>query len=145
MSFQNAVINTSDIAHCYQSGLGAIKNNERDKFSFRNTRLIEGSVDIDSCTMSKYPQDSRWDYVIGYGNSAHFVEIHPAQTGNVEEVRQKIIWLKDWLKAHGSQLFAHSPKFYWIASGKVAIRKGSPQEKKLNALGLFGPKERLCL
>jgi hypothetical protein len=140
MSFRDDVVATSDISGCYQCGLNGIKSSERSYFRFSDTRKIDGSVDIDSCVKSKYPYDNRWDYMIGYNDEIYFVEIHPASTSEVRTMISKLTWLKQWLRDQSSPL---EGSFHWVASGKVAIAKGSPQARKLACSGIVGPK-RVC-
>jgi hypothetical protein len=74
-----------------------LKEGESQLIAVNNTRLLEGSVDIDACTLKNHPNEARWDYAIGYESKAYFVEIHPADTSNVNEVIKKAEWLKQWL------------------------------------------------
>jgi hypothetical protein len=60
--FRKAVEDTPDIANCYQvglRGLGAYSS----KVQLSDTSKCSGSVDIDACTTTKYPQSNRWDYL----------------------------------------------------------------------------------
>ena len=140
MSFRDDVMATADISSCFCSGLGGVKRSERSYFIFSDTRKIDGSVDIDSCIRSLCPQDNRWDYVVGYDGKTYFVEIHPANTSEVDVMISKLTWLKRWLRDQSSPLRG---TYHWVASGKVAIAKGSPQARKLAISGIFGPK-RVC-
>ena len=63
---KTAVEHTDDVKGNFKAGLGAIKNNERQKFVVPDPRLIGGSLDIDSSTRDKYPDDFRWDYAVEY-------------------------------------------------------------------------------
>ena len=130
--FQQVVENTQDIASGYKPGLQAIENKYRNKISL-DSSLLNGSVDIDSQVKSLYPEDSRWDYVIGYNNMAYFVEVHPASTTEVLTMLNKVSWLEKWLvsKAPLLQQVRKGKLLYWIPSGNCRILKGSPQEKKL--------------
>ena len=143
MSFKDDVISTSDISGCYQSGLSAIKGSDKSFFRSSLTRNIQGSIDIDSCLVSKYPSANRWDYVLGYEDTCFFVEVHPASTSEVSKIIAKKKWLIDWLRSQSSPLLDREHSFHWIASGKVDIRKGSRQEKLLNLSGIKGPK-KIC-
>ena len=82
---------------------------------------------------TRCPNESRWDYVIGYNGSVFFVEIHPAQTSNVEEMIKKVIWLKNWLKGSAPELMSlhKCGVFHWIPSGKVKILSTSSQARKI--------------
>lgn len=63
----------------------------------------------------------------------NFVEVHPANTSNVDEVVKKKKWLDVWLKTNALDLKAMmaGTGYYWIASGKVAILPNSPQAREI--------------
>jgi len=91
--FKRAVLNTSDIANCYQPGLQALRA-YNTKILIKNKSLCAGSVDIDECVKSKYPNSNRWDYCVGYGNQVYFIEVHSANTSEVGTMLAKLQWLK---------------------------------------------------
>lgn len=130
--FKLAVDNTDELKGGYHPGLQALKGNS-SKISVCNQRNLLGSVNIDDCTKGFYPNDSRWDYAIGYAQKAWFVEVHPANTSNVKEMVRKVQWLEGWLQDSGIQLanIRRDPLHYWIPSGKVCISKTSPQYRCL--------------
>lgn len=130
--FKKTVEITPDICDGYCNGLQALKANAA-KVVANEPRKLEGSVDIDACTLELYPAEPRWDYVIGYEDHAYFLEVHPANTSNVNEMIRKADWLKQWLKQKAPALkrLAANDTLYWIPSGKYAIRPGSPQYRKL--------------
>lgn len=122
MSFQKGVQSISGIRDCYRKGLQAL-GNYSNKIVPRNTRNCSGSVGLDSCLHPSKPQDSRCDYIIGYGNEAYFVEVHSA-FGQVSKVLQKANWLRNWLKIDGQpiSLIHHKNKnFHWIPTNGVGI------------------------
>lgn len=133
LSFREAVKATKEVAAGFCSGLQALGSNSV-VVKVKDKREINGSVDIDTITKSLYPGDSRWDYVIGYKGNAYFVEVHPADTKNVDEVIKKKMWLEDWLKNSAPELkkieAANFP-YYWVPSGRVAILKNSPQYRRI--------------
>lgn len=129
--FQKAVLATPDVSAGYSKGLQAMKSNS-STVKFSDTRKLQGSVDIDDSTKNLYPHDARWDYAIGYNDKAYFVEVHPANTGNVAEMLHKSIWLEEWLKKKAVELAEiREDNLYWIPSGRVAILKSSPQYRKM--------------
>jgi hypothetical protein len=133
MKFKQAVEKTPDVASGYKSGLSALGKYSQ-KMSCGNVRLLEGSVDIDTCTRTKYPNDSRWDYALSYNQKIYFVEVHPASTSEISAILDKLCWLKDWLNQHApkiNQLPKAQPAFYWIQSSNFAILKTSPQFRKI--------------
>lgn len=135
--FKDAVENTPDISNGYKPGIGAVKGSDRDKILFNNTRLVGGSVDIDSEYKKKHPNDNnhRWDYVISYDKKTLYVEIHHASTSEVKVILQKLEQLKAWLKNSASKLDGldkHNPPYYWVTtSAGVHLSKSSKEYKRL--------------
>lgn len=130
--FKKAVEAIPDIKDGFRFGVQALGG--MSYFVTSSTpRLFDGSVDIDACTKDLYPNDARWDYVIGFNNHAYFLEIHPASTSNVRDMIKKAQWLDNWLneKAAGLKALVATNVFYWIASGKYSILKNSPQSRML--------------
>lgn len=130
--FENAVTNTPDIACGYRKGIQAFGANS-SYVQVDDTRKLEGSVDIDECTKDIYPNDSRWDYALGYDEKAYFIEVHPASTSDVTTVIAKAKWLNGWLKRNAKDLEAlwASDNLYWVASGKIKILPKSRQYRML--------------
>ena len=134
VSFKNSVRKCMDIKDALKSGLSALKANSK-YVKVTNTKLLDGSVDIDEAVRDKYPEDSRWDYVVGYANEAFFIEVHPAATSNIDDMVKKVKWLKNWLASSAPDLKSlHKIEvYYWIPSGRVSILKGSVQDRKIAA------------
>lgn len=139
MSFRQAVEATPDIASGFKEGLKAMGDYSK-KVSVANTSLIEGSVDIDSCTSKKYPSANRWDYAFSYHKEVFFVEVHTANTREVDTVLRKLQWLKDWLNNDAPEMnklkASTLPPFYWIQSKGFAIPKTSSQYRRVISQGL---------
>lgn len=131
MKFKEAICATPDVSSGFCNGIQALGSNARF-VKVSDTRKIEGSVDIDSCTKTLYPSASRWDYVVGYDSAAYYLEVHPASTGDVDAMCKKAMWLKNWLSAKAT-LLKDISKFplYWVPSGRCKILKTSPQFRKL--------------
>jgi len=146
VSFAEVINNTSDIAECFEPGLQALGANS-SKVSVASTRELEGSVDIDTCVKNSYPNDVRWDYVFGYKNRVYFVEVHPANTGEVKTLIKKLNWLKEWRKRSAPKLEALKGRsaYHWIASGKIAIVKKSRYNRMLAQAGISGPSPGVVL
>jgi len=136
-SFHKAVEATPDIRNCYQSGLLALGIHS-SKISVASPSFIDGSVDIDGCTTSRYPNSNRWDYVFAYNGKAYFVEIHSANTSQVKTVLNKLQWLKEWLNHNATEINKLKAKhpFFWIQSNGFAIPKTSPQYRAASKAGL---------
>lgn len=112
-----------------------------------------GSIDLDTAKKMVEPNSSRWDYGISCKldttEFAIWVEVHPASTGEVSSIINKLEWLQNWLKqeqqtdlyklTRASQQININP-FIWVHTNSgVDIREGSPQEKRLKAIGIKGP------
>ena len=132
-TFKSIVQAIPAIAGAYREGLQALGSKDAGKVKPQNPRKLSGSVYLDKCLKTTNPHDARWDYVIGYREKAYFVEVHPANTSNVDEVVKKKKWLDVWLKTNALDLKAMmaGTSYYWIASGKVAILPNSPQARKI--------------
>lgn len=142
-TFKKAIEGIEELRGAYRKGLQALNDDCKAKVEATYTRLLYGSVDIDKATKDKYPQDSRWDYVVCYHGALYFIELHPASTSDIKVVLSKLDWLKDWLKDKAE--FGQAKKSYhWIATGCVNILPNSPQYKQLASKGLL-PKTKLKL
>ena len=148
MNFEEIVKNTNQISNYYCRGLTALGNNS-SRIKPKNTSLIEGSVDIDSATKKYYPDKNRWDYVIGYNGKAYFVEVHPASSSNVKEVKAKFEWLKEWVSTNAPELLVksnglNSKSCFWICTNGCSILKISKQYRMAANIGLL-PKREITL
>lgn len=131
-TFVDAVNDCCFLKDTIQPGLRAMGNNAK-VIDINDSKKLHGSVDIDKCTCKHFPNECRWDYVVGYDGFAYFIEVHPANTSNVKEMIKKSVWLESFLKSHARLLrdLNNDKVFYWIPSGKHAILKNSPQAKRL--------------
>ena len=116
-------------------GLDALPKREvQDRIAFRQ-RTGSGeihSVDIDAAMQADYPTSERWDYGICYGKSRKrvvFVELHKAESGEVDRLIGKQRWLRDLIA--GSRVPEH--RWYWLPTGKINILPNSKYERKLTA------------
>ncbi len=149
MTFREAVEATPDIKTCFQNGLTALGNHSR-RVMVADSSMLQGSVDIDSCTKKKYPNSNRWDYVFAYKNEVFFVEIHSAHTTKVSTVLKKLKWLKEWLNSQAPELNKirllgrKREQFVWIQSKNFQIPPGTPQYRAAINAGLL-PKNKFIL
>ena len=143
MSFREDILATFKIANCFKDGLNSIDGVYKSYFKCKDTRKIEGSIDIDKCLKQDYPSSNRWDYLIGYKGHYYFVEVHGGSTSDISVVIAKKSWLISWLREQSSPILKREYSFHWVTTKHVTIRKGSPQQRKLNASGIKGPK-RIC-
>ena len=142
MTFRQAVKKTPGIANAYRPGLQALRSRDRQRISVKNTRRISGSVDLDSALQSQFPNDPRWDYGVGYRGvnsqreTVYWIEIHPANSREINTVLKKLHWLKDWLQQYAPDLNRMKKDFFWISSGKTTLSPTAPRMKKLAEAGL---------
>jgi hypothetical protein len=150
-SFRQAVQNTHELGEdAYCSGLRALTDSDSRRIVSGKVPIL-GSVNLDAALRLHYPNDARWDYGIGIQKGKPWtlwVEVHPADTSNVDEVLKKLTWLKDWL-AHSAQplhnLTPQQSAYHWLATDGVHINPNSPQARRLAAAGLTMPRRVLIL
>lgn len=131
-AFKTVVEQNPEIRLCYQSGLQAL-GSDSNKVTLADTRLCDGSVFLDKCLEETYANASRWDYAVAYNGLVVFMEVHPAETNEVKVMLQKLEWLKKWLRDQAPRIEDMRDKerpFYWIASGRSNLLKGSPQYRR---------------
>jgi hypothetical protein len=122
-----------------KAGLGALKAVDRARISISDTRSLAGSADVDTAFSKKQPNAHRWDYLIGQGRSRnvalHWIEVHPAQSGeDLRVVLRKLDWLKNLISS--TSLDSYRPRqFVWIASGRTAFNPRSLQQKQIASVG----------
>lgn len=108
----------------------------------QNSRRLRGSVDVDKALEREEPHEHRWDFAIGYQHSnrrsecIYWVEVHSANDKEVKVVRDKLLWLKGWLKGDGQKLNQFERDFVWVSSGATSFTLTSPQQKEFALLGL---------
>jgi len=135
MTFAQAVRATPELEGAWQPGLRAL-GAKSAKVTLRNGSLCGGSVDIDAHLQARYPDKPRWDYAFGYAKTAHFVEVHPARTSEVDAVLAKYAWLRGWLLGKAPDLQSLPKEFHWVATNGISILKSSPQSRLLARNGL---------
>jgi hypothetical protein len=141
----------------WRVGLSAIKRGEgHGQIRAASADRLWGSVDVDGDCKAAYPEESRWDYAIGYGSEGgskaqvFFVEVHSAVSSQVSAMAKKLDWLKGFLNRPRSAPLARLRReYHWVASGKVDIPRHLPQYRNLARLrgahGLKGPDRELTL
>lgn len=132
-TFKDAIESNPMVSMAFKEGLKAIERKDASKIRAVDSRKLSGSVSLDECLKSNFPNAARWDYIIGFKEKAYFAEIHPANTSNVDEVIKKKIWLESWLNDSARMIKAcrATNNYYWIASGKIAILRNSPQARRV--------------
>jgi hypothetical protein len=135
--FKVAVEKTEEIKNCFQQGLKAL-GKYNAKIQVADSRKLCGSLDLDVCVNSLYPQSNRWDYIVCYDELLYFVEVHSANTSEVSTVLNKLQWLKDWLISNAPDLVLLKAKipYYWVQSNNFNIPKTSKQYRQIIQAGI---------
>lgn len=138
MTFKKAVEKTPDVEKGYKRGLDAINEVYLERIDVSHTKLLNGSVDIDTCTMRLYPCDNRWDYAISYNQKVYFIEFHTTNVIEITTMLNKLKWIKRWLakRAPDVKRLNVSKPYLWIQSRGVAFLPTSPQYKLIIQNGL---------
>jgi hypothetical protein len=96
----------------------------------RNTRNIISSVNVDRTMKPLMQNEKRWDYIIWYEGSTPIlpcIEVHPSNTGHVDDVISKKAWLESLIR--GYDLPAR--RYFWVPTSGVAPSAQSLQSRKL--------------
>ena len=144
MSFQTAIDKTPLLKDHLKNGLQALGSNS-SKVKPPDTRKCEGSVNIDDAVERQFTSSNRWDYAIGYNGTTHFIEVHPAHTGDVTKIEEKLEWLKSFLAEQAPEFNKEPKKFHWIATGEVNILSRDKRLRKLALSGISPPVKQLTL
>lgn len=106
------------------------------------------SIDLDAALRSQQPKASRWDYGVGLQRGSQeriaWVEVHPATSGEVEAVLNKLAWLKRWLAQAADSCCSTESSYHWVATD-AGVHIDTARRRRLNAAGLQMPQSRLRL
>lgn len=127
-------------------GLQALEARNRARIRCRNSRALDGSINLDASLQIAWPHAARWDYGIGLAEddlSVIWVEVHPAETSEVSAILQKLAWLQQVLSQAPEMLREKSGRFCWVASGRINIPKHTHQYRRLRQTRIEGPLKTL--
>lgn len=132
---QTAIENTLSVNGKGKIGKTAVKGEYRSKIIVPNPRQLTYSLDIDTALKEQYPTSHRWDYAIEYDDNVFFIEVHPANTSEIQIVLSKLAWLRQWLQREAPLIdklkSIQKNPFYWIATQNIQILKSSSQYRNL--------------
>ena len=126
----------------YRPGLQALRPRDARRIRVKHPRRLTGSLYLDSAFRGTLPEEPLWDYGIGYRHSGHeeesvhWVEVHPANDGEVAAVEAKLDWLKKWLRVSAPGVAAMRSRFVWISSGNTSLTPMAPGLRRLAEKGL---------
>lgn len=142
MNFQKAVRETPHLQNAWKNGLSALRAKDKPHIAPQDPRLLKGSANVDSALQAQHPHAHRWDFAIGFRHSnwqqdfVYWVEVHTAESGEVNVVLDKLSWLRDWLAADGKLLNQFKRDFIWVSSGATSFTPGDPRLKRIAERGL---------
>lgn len=139
MAFQR-IFQQTDVSDCLKPGLQALGQYSR-LIHCNNPVQIEGSVDIDSCLMARFPNDNRWDYALGWNNTIYYVEVHHVSDSEVQTMINKYRWLRDWQNRQpNTAQLKNGSKVFWVNSRDGgSITKNSVFFRRLTSAGIAPP------
>jgi len=103
-----------------EDGLLAVKAGDKEFIDPSVRATFADSLDLDAALQAEYPQDNRWDYLLGHQPSRSVVGIEPhsAKQREVSTVIAKRRAAQEHLRVHlkpGQRVAT----WLWVASGKV--------------------------
>lgn len=158
MTFRQVVMaSPKPVRSSFKPGKQGMKGEHRGQVDCTDTKRFCGSFNLDAAYTNAQPKANRWDYGLGFREedgkeSAIWIEVHPASSGQVEVVLLKYQWLLNWLKTEAHELAALSRRssggksFFWIATASgVNIRPGSLHARRLQSVGFDLPRQKITL
>lgn len=144
MTFQQAVDKIPQLKGQWQTGLGALRAEDKPHVQPDDPRLLRGSVDVDKAhqKVKKHAQSNRWDFAIGFQHTnrkkefIYWLEIHTGSDSEISVMLRKLEWLRDWLKQEGKALSDFDCQYVWAPSGATNFTKRARQVKALADKGL---------
>jgi hypothetical protein len=142
MTFKDAVEATAHLDHAWKAGLKALRARDRRHIQPESPPRLRGSVDVDAAMQPVEPQANRWDLAIAYQHAnrdeevVYWVELHSAETSEVDVVIRKAQWLLIWLQDGGKALAEFERDVVWVSSGPTRFTLNAPQKKRMAEAGL---------
>jgi hypothetical protein len=147
MSVAKALKKGDALASAVKAGKQALRRGDRDRVEESPAARAVDSLDLDTATQAAHAKEHRWDYLLGTTRTdipLIAVEVHPANTGEAKVLVAKKHAAQDVLRASLEQ-GATVKRWYWIASGKTVITRGTPEARLLDANGIVLVGSRLKL
>lgn len=137
----------------------ALKGEHRSLVSISDDSSLSDSVNLKKALSSLSPSDPQWDYAVGWiaskSESCCFVEVHPANTRQADEIVRKKMAAGKLLLQHAPKLIGLAeqtrrrigkPVWHWVATdAHVAVHPGTPAARRLAEAGVSMPTRRVKL
>jgi len=127
----------SSLRPLVQNGLQALRDRDRNCIHQDIRRRFGDSLSLDDALERQYPNEPRWDYLLGDTQGAVILalEVHPARKGKESEVIRKKQAAQRQLQGH-LRPDAAVHRWYWAASGAVDIPPTDPIHHRLAEKGI---------
>jgi hypothetical protein len=127
----------STLQTAVEDGHGAFSVAHRNLIVQEIRPAFGDSLDLDAALRTDYPQENRWDYLLGHAESRKVVgvEPHSAKSSEIGVVINKREAAKRQLMDHfkpGSRV----SKWYWVASGKNQFLDTEKTKRLLDQNGI---------
>lgn len=128
---------TSPLIWRVQDGLAALERADRAHVDEGIRADFDDSLDLDEAMREAYPEENRWDYLLGYGPGGRIIglEPHSARADQVSVVIAKKKSAQDQLRGHLKR-GASVAEWFWVASGKVDFADTEKSVRKLEQNGI---------
>lgn len=104
------------------------------------------SLNLDAAIRQQYPNSPRWDFGIGISRGMRhrvaWVEIHPATSGEVQAVINKLNWLRDWISQDPA--CTGTVSYHWVATN-AGVHIDTARQRRLAAAGLTMPRRNVTV
>jgi hypothetical protein len=132
-----ALVDGSTLQPAVENGLSAVQANHRALIDATVHSDFADSLDLDAAVQAQFPQDNRWDYLLGHEPSRAVVglEPHSAKQDEISTVIAKRKAARDQLRGHLKPAARISP-WLWVASGKVHFADTEKARRQLDQEGI---------
>ena len=132
---RTALQTTSSLVPHVQDGLGALEKAHRALIAQDVGIQIGDSLNLDTAMQPDFPNDHRWDYLLGHSGKVLGLEPHSAKDDQISTVIDKRKAARDHLNTHlkpGAQVHA----WFWVASNRVEFADTERTTRRLDQGGI---------
>jgi hypothetical protein len=132
-----ALLATSVLSTQVRDGLRALHGSDQNYLAKDIRRAFADSLALDAVLRHEYPEENRWDYLLGHGSPPAVVglEPHSARGDQISTVIRKKEAARQQLAAHlrpGRRVSA----WLWVASGDVQFADTEKARRRLDEHGI---------
>jgi hypothetical protein len=129
---------TSALMEQVVDGLGALERAHRVYLHETIRASFGDSLDLDEAMRPLFPNQNRWDYLLGYTPARRIValEPHSAHEDQISVIIEKKKAAQEQLRGHLKKN-AVVAEWFWVASGKVQFAKTEKAIRRLDEHGIL--------